>query len=176
MLQIRRMRIPIFVSCPSPDNLSPHQERSAKIINKLVTRYKLEWRGLGRSDYPNALPLREVLRMVRHCSGGLILGFEQVHASSVVLRRGSPREESRNSATVIPTPWNQLEAGILFSASLPIMIFKESGIEGGIFDVGTSEVFIHQMPNDEMSSRALDDLDSVFQNWVANVRRHYYEE
>jgi hypothetical protein len=51
-MQIARMRIPVFVSSPSPDNLSPSQEASAEIIYKLVRRYKIEWRALGRSDYP----------------------------------------------------------------------------------------------------------------------------
>jgi len=35
-------------------------------------------------------------------------------------------------------------------------------------------VFIHQMPSAAMTSQALDDLDSIFQNWVARVRTHYY--
>jgi hypothetical protein len=117
-MQIARMRIPVFVSAPSPDNLSPSQEASAEIINRLVRRYKLDWRALGRSDYPNDLPLKEVLRMVRRCSGGVILR--------------------------------------------------------GVFDVGSTEVFIHQMPTKTMPRQALDDLDSVFQNWVWRVRANYY--
>jgi len=44
------MRIPVFVSAPSPDNLSPSQEASATIIQNLVERYKLEWRALGRNS------------------------------------------------------------------------------------------------------------------------------
>ena len=176
MLKIPRMRIPVFVSGPSPDNLNPGQEQSAAIIHKLVSRYKLEWRALGRSDYPNDLPLKEVLKMVRHCSGGIILGFEQFRAAKGEFKAGSPKAQVVNSAVSFPTSWNQLEAGILFSINLPMMIFREPGISGGIFDVGTSEVFIHQMPTSATSSQALDDLDSVFQNWVARVRRHYYEE
>ena len=57
-----------------------------------------------------------------------------------------------------------------------MMIFREAGITGGIFDVGTSEVFIHQMPTAATTPQALDDLDSVFQNWVARVRTHYYDQ
>ncbi|MCA1684386.1 MAG: hypothetical protein LC745_00065 [Planctomycetia bacterium] len=153
------------------------QDKSANIIHKLVTRYKLEWRALGRSDYPNDLPLREVLRMVRHCSGGIILGFEQFRTEAGVIKRGSVKEQVvNNQPVVVPTPWNHLEAGILFSNRLPILIFREPGIQGGIFDVGTSEVFIHQMPTESMSEAVLDDLDSVFQNWVARVRGHYYGE
>ena len=176
MLKVPRMRIPVFVSAPSPDNLSPTQEQSAKLIYKLISRYKLEWRALGRSDYPNDLPLKEVLRMVKHCSGGIILGFEQFRSVKGEFKPGSPNANTTDSPVSFPTPWNQLEAGILFSSGMPMIIFREDGITGGVFDVGTSEVFIHQMPNTAMSSEALDDLDSVFQNWVARVRTHYYDQ
>ena len=176
MLTIPRMRIPVFVSAPSPDNLSPDQEKSATIILELVKRYKLEWRALGRSDYPNDLPLKEVSRVIRHCSGGIILGFEQFRATEGAVKRGSPKEKKVESPVVFPTPWNQLEAGILFGASLPLLIFREPSITGGIFDVGTYEGFIHQMPDAAMPAEALDDLDSEFQHWVARVRRHYYGE
>ncbi|MBO9651595.1 MAG: hypothetical protein J7605_24075 [Variovorax sp.] len=176
MMKIPRMRIPVFVSAPSPENLSPAQEHSAAIIHKLIARYKLEWRALGRSDYPNDLPLKEVLRMVKHCSGGIILGFEQFRATQGEFKPGSPKAQTANSVVPFPTPWNHLEAGILFSAGLPMMIFREPGIAGGVFDVGTSEVFIHQMPTSTTSTDALDDLDSVFQNWVGRVRQHYYDQ
>lgn len=173
-MKIVRMRIPVFVSAPSAENLSPAQEESAIMIQKLVTRYKLEWRALGRSDYPNDLPLKEVLRMVKHCSGGIILGFEQFRAPGGEFKSGSPKARLVSTPVSFPTAWNQLEAGILFSAGLPMMIFREPGISGGVFDVGTSEVFIHQMPTPTMGADARNDLDSVFQNWVARVRRHYY--
>lgn len=174
MLTISRLRIPVFVSAPSPDNLSPEQEQSANIILELVTRYKLEWRGLGRSDYPNDVPLKEVLRMVRHCSGGIILGFEQFRSSQGEFKPGSPKAKAASSAVSFPSPWNQLEAGILYSSGLPMMVFREPGISGGVFDVGTSEAFIHQMPRANNAPEVRDDLDSVFQNWVARVRTFYY--
>jgi hypothetical protein len=112
--------------------------------------------------------------MVKHCSGGIILGFEQFRATQGQFRPGSRNAMAASSAVPFPTPWNQLEAGILFSAGLPMMIFRETGISGGVFDAGTSEVFIHQMPDPALARQALDDLDSVFQNWVARVRGHYY--
>jgi len=174
MVKIPRMRIPVFVSAPSPDNLSPVQERSATAIFDLVTRYKLEWRALGRSDYPVDSPLKEVLRMVKHCSGGIILGFEQFRSSQGEFKPGSPNAKTASSPVPFPSPWNQLEAGILFSAGLPMMIFREPGISGGVFDIGTSDVFVHQMPSPGMTSEAQDDLDSVFQTWVARVRTRYY--
>jgi hypothetical protein len=110
MLKIARMRIPVFVSAPSPDNLSSKQEQSAIIIQKLVVRYKLEWRALGRSDYPNDLPLKEVLRMVRHCSGGMILGFEQFRATRGEFKSGSRNAKVANSVVwcLFPRPGTNL--------------------------------------------------------------------
>ncbi len=69
-----RIRIPVFVSCPS--NLNRKQKESAKIIHRQLKKYNIEWRSLGANEYPNVLPLREVVRMIKHCSGGIILGFE----------------------------------------------------------------------------------------------------
>jgi hypothetical protein len=89
---------------------------------------------------------------------------------------GSPNAKVASAVVSFPTPWNQLQAGILFSSGLPMMIFREPGISEGIFGAGTSEVFIHQMPMTTQPTQALDDLDAVFQNWVARVRRHSYGE
>ncbi|MFY9959029.1 hypothetical protein [Bradyrhizobium sp.] len=47
----------------------------------------------------------------------------------------------------LPTPWNHLEARILFSRRLPVLVFREKGISGGIFDEGVTDVFIHKMPS-----------------------------
>jgi hypothetical protein len=174
VLKTPRMRIPVFVSAPSPDNLNPEQQKSAAVIQDMVSRYKPEWRALGRSDYPNDLPLKEVIRMVKHCSGGIILGFEQFRADQGEIKPGSSKAKTIEKPTSFATPWNQLEAGILFSTQVPVIIFREQGVTGGVFDIGTSEIFIHQMPASTTSLDALDDLDSVFQNWVARVRTHYY--
>jgi hypothetical protein len=174
MLTIPRLRIPVFVSAPSADNLNRDQEKSTEIIYDLVSRYKLEWRALGRSDYPHNVPLKEVLRLAKRCSGGIILGYEQFRSAGGEYKSGSARASTTSETVRFPTAWNNLEAGILFSCDLPIMIFREPGISGGVFDVGTTEVFVHPMPAAGMTTQALDDLDSVFQNWVALVRRHYY--
>lgn len=173
-MDLPRIKIPVFVSCPS--DLSPRQEESAKIIHQLLKKYKLEWRALGRNEYPDQLPLREVLRMIKHCSGGIILGFEQFEAPSGVFKRDTAKEDRVSTRVIMPTPWNQLEAGVLFNQEVPILIFKEDGIKGGIFDVGTTEIFIHSMPVPGMPKTAKDGLDMVFQKWSAKVYGYYYGE
>lgn len=133
MLEVPRMRIPVFVSGPSGDNLSAEQDASAAVVHDLVSRYKLEWRALGRSDYALDLPLREVSRMMKHCSGAIILGFEQLYAPTADRRRGTPKTNEVKDAR-LPTPWNQLEGGIAYAQGLPMLIFREAGITGGLFE------------------------------------------
>jgi hypothetical protein len=167
------MKIPVFVSCPS--TLSKRQESSRKLILRELERANLEARALGRSDYPTVLPLREVLQLAKHCSGGVILGFEQILLKSGTSKRGTPQSKALTSPLALPSPWNQLEAGILYSLGLPILVFKEDGISGGVFDPGVSDVFIHPMPKSPLSTSERKALSDVFQKWQACVRSHYYQ-
>jgi len=172
-LNIPPLRIPIFVSCPSA--LRPDQERSARIILDHVEKNKLQWRALGQPDYSRKLPLTEVIGMIRHCSGGIILGFEQYQANSVIYRRGVKGKEKKPKGPVLfPTPWNHLECGILYSLRLPILAFHEPGIEGGIFDPGIIPDFTHKMPTPRMTKSAKDQLDALFQRWAGEVKNHYH--
>lgn len=172
-LQIPPLRIPVFVSCPS--SLRPDQEASARIILEHLEINRLQWRALGQPDYPRKLPLQEVIGMIRHCSGGVILGFEQYEAKDVIYRRGvKNKEQALSSPVCFPTPWNHLEAGILYSLNLPILVFHEPTIEGGVFDRGIVPEFTHLMPTRRMSKRALDAFGDLFQRWAGEVRDRYH--
>jgi hypothetical protein len=166
------MDIPVFVSCPT--SLNESQGASRALILRQLKRFNLEPRALGRSDYPTELPLREVMLLARHCSGGLILGFEQYRSLKGVRKPGSGEEQEHEARVSIPTPWNHLEAGILFGLRLPILIFREKEISGGVFDPGVSDVFIHEMPSPADTRVRKDALGDVFLKWQAEVRRHYY--
>ena len=131
---------------------------------------------MGQSDYPTQLPLREVHTIARHCSGGVILGFKQLEALSGKIKEGTSQESNISDSVYFPTPWNNLEAGILFSLKLPLLIFREDGIMGGIFDNGVSDVFVHEMPPARLSKDKEKSLQAVFLKWQADVRNKYYEE
>ncbi len=66
------------------------------------------------------------------------------------------------------------EAGILFGLTLPLLIFREDGIHGGVFDPGVTDVFIHRMPSPEDAPARNTALGDVFLEWQSEVRRHYY--
>jgi len=135
----------------------------------------LESRAVGRSDYPTELPLREVLVLARHCSGGVILGFEQYRSLKGIEKPGTEQELKQDFPRSFATPWNHIEAGILFAQSLPLLIFRERGMAGGIFDPGVTDVFVHDMPSGAGRSKDEEEaLDGVFLKWQAEVRHRYY--
>lgn len=166
------MKIPVFVSAPT--TLSEEQEGSRKLILRELDRNGLEPRALGRSDYPTELPLREVLTIAKHCAGGVILGFTQMRADAGSWKPDTDEAKPFPSPIVFPTPWNHLEAGILFSLGVPLLVFKEPGISGGVFDHGVTDVFVHTMPQANLKPAARKSFVSVFLKWQAQVRNYYY--
>jgi len=146
------------------------------VIIRQLEDNDLEPRALGRSDYPTEFPLREVLLIARHCSGGIILGLEQFRANSGLSKPGTRAQKRVSTPTLFPTPWNHFESGILFGLRLPILVFREEGITGGIFDIGVSDVFVHPIPPKDIKGTDKAALKQVFQRWAGKVREHYYED
>lgn len=172
------MKIPVFVSGPTA--LSPEQVSARQVLMDFLDELNLEPRALGRTDYPSELPLREVLVIARHCAGGMILGFEQFQATAGVFKRGTGDEGGERAlaagqTAAFPTPWNHLEAGILFGLGLPLLIFREPQISGGVFDNGVTDVFIHKMPSHALSPKERSNLKEVLLKWYAKVSAHYYK-
>jgi hypothetical protein len=168
------MKIPVFVS--SPTALNVEQEDARERIVKFLDKLNLEPRALGRSDYPTDYPLREVLVIAKHCSGGVILGFEQIRATGGLVKPGAKNEgKIKASAPLsIPTPWNHLEAGIMFGLRLPLLIFRQEGVSGGVFDNGVTDVFVHTIPVGNWKTSDDTSLKEVFLKWHAKVQEHYY--
>jgi hypothetical protein len=170
-----RVRIPVFVSCPT--NLNDRQRASRELVDEVLRELQLEPRAIGRSDYPTDLPLREVLTLAKHCSGGIILGFEQVFVERGVAKRGTgPGREVPLVESPMPTAWNQIEAGILFGLGLPILVFRERGITGGVFDEGVTDVFVHPMPDPSQTEETRDAFSGVMLKWQSRVRSIYYAD
>ena len=98
-------QIPVFVSAPT--DLNHDQQSSYDLILELLQYENFERRALGRSDYPNEFPLKEIYHLARHCSGGIILGYRQMLAPKLLVKPGTPKEAKLTNVP-LPTPWNQL--------------------------------------------------------------------
>jgi len=170
------MLIPVFVSMPN--TLNDKQSESQKIVLGELGHHGIEARTLGRTDYPTSYPLREVLTLAKHCSGGVILGFSQFETTLGIWKNGTPfkKRVKKGETILFPTSWNHLEAGVLFSLGVPLLVFREDGISGGVFDNGVTDLFVHPMPKPNADYQEKKALRAVFQKWTAEVRNHYYEE
>lgn len=167
------MKIPVFVSCPT--DLSQDQESFRQVILNELDALLLEPRALGRSDYPTDFPLKEVLVVAKHCAGGIVLGFCQYEfPPGGMVKKGTPLGKQTVEVTKFPTPWNNLEAGILFGLNLPMLVFKEDNISGGVFDAGVTDVFVHKIPDSALTPDATKQLKEVLLKWQAKVRAAYY--
>jgi hypothetical protein len=62
----------------------------------------------------------------------------------------------------------------LFGLNLPLLIFKEPTISGGVFDIGVTDVFIHKMPKGRISESDQESLKEVFLKWYGRVSTFYY--
>lgn len=166
--------IPVFVSCPSTLNVD--QERLRDFVLKKLKARDLQPRTVGRSDYPTEAPLREVAVLIQHCAGGLVLGFTQTIVEKGVRLPGTTEEERIGSGDQVhlPTPWNHLEAGLLYGGKLPLLILREVGVDGGIFDPGTTDRFIHGIPKLPPSELDKERIEKVIEKWQAQVRERYY--
>jgi hypothetical protein len=166
------MLIPVFGS--SPTLLSPQQDSVRRVVFGELGRAGLEWRSLGQTDYPSGFPLREVLTLAKHCAGGVILGFSQFETNTGTSRKGTVKEEQIKSLVQFPTPWNQLEAGILFALAKPLLVFRDGGILGGIFDNGVTDLFIQSMPVRQLKGKQRKAFREIMQKFSSEVHRHYY--
>jgi len=127
---------------------------------------------VGKTDYPTKAPLLEVAVLARHCSGGVILGFSQFETVGGVAKKGTPVEKKEAGLLRFPTPWNHLEAGILFSLGLPLLVFRDDGVSGGIFDAGAADIFVQELPKPNATGRRA--AKELIQKWGGEVREHYY--
>jgi len=75
-----------------------------------------------------------------------------------------------------PTPWNQLEAGILFALDVPLLVFRDHNVSGGIFDNGVTDLFIHSIPKAELTKENQKAFREVIRRWSTKVQDHYYRK
>jgi hypothetical protein len=131
----------VFVS--KPNALNEQQAVFWARLSRILGERGLAARTLGETDYPNSGPIEAVRRLLDDCDGAIVLGLSQLEVQQGVLKRGAPAEVDA-SDTKWPTAWNHIEAAMAYVLRLPMLIIREPGVAGGVFDVGNTDRFIHQ--------------------------------
>lgn len=160
-------KLPVFVSCLNCMNTE--QEKSAFLIRRLLEKNNLEWIAPKSNQYSPETPIKMVLRLIQKCHGGLIIGFERLRAPSGVLMRGTTHERT-SGPQVIASPWHQIEATAIFACNLPFLIFREPGVQEGVFDRASSDYPLYNLPKPNQS---MDWLEKVISEWADKVHEHY---
>lgn len=143
------------------------------MVDDLIESMGFEGRTLQRSHYPHEFPLKEVQSIARACAGGVVLGFEQTRVTAGITKPDTADERGIDEPIALPTPWNHLEAGILFGLGLPLLIFREAGVSGGIFDDGVTDVFVQRMPDGTAERWA--EIRAATVSWQNEVLSHRVE-
>lgn len=136
------MPVDVFVSRPT--SVTADQKAFLSVLAGRLLERGLNPRTVGVSDFGNESPLLTVRSLLKDCHGALILGLAQTVVADGVAKAGTPREV-RLAGLILPTPWNQLEAGMAFALDLPILIVRERGVHSeGVFDPQVGDRFVHQ--------------------------------
>lgn len=131
----------VFIS--KPNALNSQQLAFWSELQNLLAERQLRVRTLGETDFPNVTPLKAVREVMAECHGILILGFRQIEIRDGLSKGGTNKEEQIMNL-FLPTAWNQIEAAVGFMYDIPMLIIREEGVSGGVFDVGNTDRFIHQ--------------------------------
>ncbi|PTL60058.1 hypothetical protein [Paraconexibacter algicola] len=131
----------VFVS--KPNALNGNQRAFWDKLAHVLDQRSLIPRTLGETDYPNAAPIEAVRRLLSECEGALVLGLAQLDVGQGVRKAGSDAEADA-SGSRWPTAWNHIEAAMAYVMEKPLLIVHEPGVEGGIFDVGNTDRYIHK--------------------------------
>ena len=57
-----------------------------------------------------------------------------------------------------------------------MLVFREDGISGGIFDNGVTDLFIQDIPKKRLTKQDKKVAREVINKWARKVHAHYYEE
>lgn len=132
----------VFVSKPSA--LTEQQRLFWKGLEGRLSERGLRPRTLGVTDYPNVAPFGVVKEVLSECYGAVILGLKQIRVVQGIAKEGTKKEEVLVEH-YLPTAWNHVEAGMAFALRLPLMLIREEGVSGGVFDAESSDRFVHQV-------------------------------
>lgn len=165
-MKISQDLINVFLSRPT--DLNREEIKTINRINKLLSDRGIKLRTIGTTDFPNEIPMVAIKKVMKQCKGAIVLGFPQIKVEKGIKKAGTKNEQQIEYIN-IPTPWNQIEATMAFMLDLPLLIIKDSEIEGGIFDIGVTNNYIHSFNLKEQEWLDNEEFLQPFNEWYKEV-------
>jgi uncharacterized protein YjbI with pentapeptide repeats len=160
---------PMRVFLSKPGILDNQQRQFVHSISSMLEEQDMVCEALERSEYPKFGTLAEVRRLMGGCAGAVIFGFVQLRVLYGVWRSGTA-EETRVKDVQLPTPWNQIEAGMAATYGLPVLVVCQPGVDSGIFDFDdlddSDRIYRVELPVDD----SFHSFQDCFANWCVAVR------
>lgn len=125
-------------------------------------------RTVGRTDFADANPFGKVLRVMKECSGIIVIASERL-----VFERGIefPNSVEKTGLTKVfmPTVWNQIEAAMAYALHLPMLVIAEANLRPDGFLERDYDWEVLRW--DGLSPERLKSADflSVFEKWENEV-------
>ena len=162
------MLINVFLSVGR--TYKPEQEKFAKTIENFLMENGLQSCTVERSDFSSGKPLETILQVMRGCSGTVVVAFERLHINSGFEFPGHPNAITLKEVS-LPTVWNQIEAGMAYTLSHPLLAIAESQLRGeGLLEEGY-DWFVKWT---DLTAQSLEHPDflKTFMTWKSNVEAY----
>lgn len=154
--------IDIFLSRPT--DISDNQQQGLDNLLTLLKFAGLNPRTLGATDYPQEIPLNEIVQILQSCSGMIVLGY-----SKIIIEKGSVKGENITEPIKLASEWNQIEAALAYASQMPLLIICDKGVSFGFFDRGAANCFVHQVDFSNSGWSFQKSIQGAIQKWKERV-------
>jgi len=148
----------IFLSRPTW--IAPQYQPGVDTFLTQLENLGLDARTIGVSDYPTKSPLDEVIDILQTCRGAIVLGVPQLK-----IQQGFLKGDVITKPLVLGTEWNHLEAGLAYSAGLPLLVIHHYTLTRGIFDRGVLNAFLHSVDLESSNWSMQPNLNGAIVHW-----------
>lgn len=133
----------VFLSVGTTDN--EEQEKMIVAIEERLRAEGIEPYTVGRSSFSSHAPLKAISKLMKECSGTIVIAMERMYFPNGVEKQGTKSEKHLNNVK-LPTPWNQIEAAMGYSYNHPLMVMVEDGLRNdGLLEYG-HDWYIQSIP------------------------------
>lgn len=155
----------VFFSMPGV--LSKGEELLVREVKNILENggYKVQY--YVRDQYPEFGQFNRVRESIHQACGVIAFGFKHLN-----VQKGLLYPNTSNQCAVedvwYSTPWIEIEVGMAIMKGLPILMFKDSAINNGVFDEKLNEFFVGHIDVDKLDARDIE-RNSEFVNWMKQL-------
>ena len=158
----------IFISVGGTAN--DKQEIFVRAIEDRLRAENLIPNTVGRNKFSADSPLKAINELMDECSGALIIALERTYFPSGIEKRGGPNESLIHESK-LPTPWNQIEAAMIYSKGQPLMLIIEEGLKNEwLLENGHNWHITRLKP--EIASLTTLEFNGVLSSWKNKVKEY----